>query len=101
MQHRSQQSGGFGANKQRHCAHVVLGARVMSNRNLAAATAQALGIRLHSSQSPVSNIVKFLRAGFRAIAGWYSRRRDRERLFEYLASDHRAAADIGYPHRLP
>jgi hypothetical protein len=73
----------------------------MSNRNLAVATAQTLGIRLHSSQSPVSNIVKFLRARFRAIAAWHSRRHDRERLFDYLASDHRAAADIGYPHRLP
>jgi hypothetical protein len=38
---------------------------------------------------------------FRAIAAWHSRRREHKKLLEYLASDHRAAADIGYPHRLP
>jgi uncharacterized protein YjiS (DUF1127 family) len=38
---------------------------------------------------------------FRAIAAWHSRRRERKKLLEYLASDHRAAADIGYPHRQP
>jgi uncharacterized protein YjiS (DUF1127 family) len=33
---------------------------------------------------------------FRAIAAWRRRRKQRKELLEYLASDHRAAADIGY-----
>ena len=32
---------------------------------------------------------------FRTVATWASRRRQRRELFEFLASDHRAAADIG------
>jgi hypothetical protein len=73
----------------------------MFNRNLAAAAPQILTARQHAPRSPATSVVKFLRSGLRRFIAWHSRRRDRERLFEYLASDHRAAADIGYPHRLP
>jgi hypothetical protein len=34
------------------------------------------------------------------LAAWHNHRRERQKLSEYLASDHRAASDIGYPHRL-
>ncbi len=73
----------------------------MSNRNLAVTTAQPVGIRPHSSESAVKNVIEFLRTELRRFSAWRRQRRDRQKLYDYLASDHRAAADIGYPHRLP
>jgi len=76
---------------------LFLEARVMSNRNLAAAALQIFSVRPHSSQSP-ARIVEFLRRGLQGFAAWRRRRREREELYEFLASDHRIAADIGYRH---
>jgi len=52
-------------------------------------------------RSAALSIFDFLRSGSSRFAACWRYRRDRERLYKYLASDHRAAADIGYPHRLP
>ncbi len=73
----------------------------MSNRNLEHAAPLIFSTRLPSRRPLSASIVEFLRTGFRAIAAWHNRRREHEKLFKYLASDHRAAADIGYPHLLP
>lgn len=73
----------------------------MFNRNLAAAAPQHFNAGLRAWHSPSASIVGLFRTGFRAIAAWHSRGRERRKLLKYLASDHRAAADIGYPHRLP
>jgi hypothetical protein len=70
----------------------------MFNRNLAAAAPQIFSARLHAPRLPATNIVGFLRNGLRSFSAWRSRRRARKELYEYLASDHRAAADIGYRH---
>jgi uncharacterized protein YjiS (DUF1127 family) len=61
---------------------------------------QALSVVLNPPRSPAARISEFLRAGFATFAAWCRRRRERDALYEYLASDHRAASDIGYPHRL-
>ncbi|MFZ1149245.1 MAG: hypothetical protein WAR76_05870 [Xanthobacteraceae bacterium] len=70
----------------------------MSNRNLAGVAPQILGVRPHSSRPPATSIVEFLGSELRRFAAWWNRRRQRKELFEFLASDHRAAADIGYRH---
>jgi len=72
----------------------------MSNRNLADAAPQALSVILNPPRSPAARIADFLRTTFARFAAWCRRRREREALYAYLASDHRAASDIGYPHRL-
>jgi hypothetical protein len=72
----------------------------MSNRNPAHAAPQALSVVLNPPRSLAARITDFLRTGFGRFAAWCRRRREREALCEYLASDHRAASDIGYPHRL-
>ena len=48
---------------------------------------------------PVGVIVLF-RSRLQALRTARTRRRERQELLDYLASDHRLAADIGYPHRL-
>ena len=73
----------------------------MFNRNLATTAPHLFTAQLPARQSPAASIVGFFRARCRAIAAWHNRRRERRRLFAYLASDYRAASDIGYPHRLP
>jgi uncharacterized protein YjiS (DUF1127 family) len=70
----------------------------MFNRNLAAAAPHIFGARLHAPRSPAMSIVEFLRSELRRLSAWRSRRREREELYEFLASDHRIAADIGYRH---
>jgi uncharacterized protein YjiS (DUF1127 family) len=70
----------------------------MFNRNVAAAAPQVFSARLHATRLPATNIAGFLRNGLRKLSAWRSRRRARKELYEYLASDHRAAADIGYRH---
>jgi uncharacterized protein YjiS (DUF1127 family) len=77
----------------------------MSTRNLAQAAPQALApqavsVVLNPPRPPVARITEFLRTRFAKFAAWHRRRRERDALYEYLASDHRAASDIGYPHRL-
>jgi hypothetical protein len=74
--------------------------RVMSTRNVAVVLPPSSSAR-PSFRSLCASGVESIRAVFRAIAAWRSRRREQKKLLEYLASDHRAAADIGYPHRLP
>jgi hypothetical protein len=74
--------------------------RVMSTRYIAVVLPPSFGARL-SFRSLCASGADSIRAVFRAIAAWRSRRREQKKLLEYLASDHRAAADIGYPHRLP
>jgi len=71
----------------------------MSNRNLTHIAPPLLGARLHAPRSLSTSIAALLRASFRTITAWLRRRRERERLLEFLASDHRVASDIGYPHR--
>jgi hypothetical protein len=87
----------------------------MSTRNLARAAPHALApqtlapqalapqassVVLNPRRSPAVRITAFLRTGFATFAAWCRRRRERDALYEYLASDHRAASDIGYPHRM-
>ncbi|HET8918829.1 MAG TPA: hypothetical protein VFN27_04030 [Xanthobacteraceae bacterium] len=69
----------------------------MLNRNAAAAAPQIFSARLRAYRSP--SIVEFLRIGFYAFTAWRRRRRERKELNDFLASDHRIAADIGYRHR--
>jgi uncharacterized protein YjiS (DUF1127 family) len=45
-----------------------------------------------------ASVAEFLRTELRRLSAWRRRRRERNELFEFLASDHRAAADIGYRH---
>jgi uncharacterized protein YjiS (DUF1127 family) len=73
----------------------------MSNRNLADVAPPLFSARPSASQSLARQIVESLRTGFRRFAAWRRRRRERKELFEFLASDHRAAADIGYRHHRP
>ena len=70
----------------------------MLNRNLADAAPQIFSTRLHVPRSPATSIVEILRSGLHGFAAWRNRRRERKELYEFLASDHRAAADIGYRH---
>jgi hypothetical protein len=72
----------------------------MFTRNIAVVSPRSLSAR-PSFRSLCASGVESIRAVFRAIAAWHRGRRERKKLLEYLASDHRAAADIGYPHRLP
>jgi uncharacterized protein YjiS (DUF1127 family) len=77
----------------------------MSTRNLARAAPKALAPQALSAiiappRSPAARITEFLRTAFGRFAAWCRRRRERDALYAYLASDHRAASDIGYPHRL-
>ncbi len=73
----------------------------MSNRNITGAAPHMFAARLHGPHAALTTSVVFLRTELGKFAAWRRQRRDRKRLYEYLASDHRAAADIGYPHRLP
>jgi hypothetical protein len=74
--------------------------RVMSTRNITALLPTFFSARV-SFRSLCASGVESIRTVFGAIAAWHSRRRELKKLLEYMASDHRAAADIGYPHRLP
>ncbi len=73
----------------------------MSNRNITEAAPQMFAARSLVSHAALKTIVEFLRMALEKLAAWRRQRRDRKRLYDYLASDHRVAADIGYPHRLP
>ena len=73
----------------------------MFNRNPAAAAPQIFGGRLHAPRSRATGIVGFVRNGLCKLSAWRSRCRERKELYEFLASDHRAAADIGYRHQRP
>ena len=67
----------------------------MSDRILAEVAPCFAERRSLSWQSLTTRVIKIFRALFRTIGTWRSRRRQRRELFEFLASDHRAAADIG------
>jgi len=67
----------------------------MSDRILAEVTSTFIARRSFSWQSLTTRLIKLFRALFRIVGTWRSRRRQRRELFEFLASDHRAAADIG------
>jgi uncharacterized protein YjiS (DUF1127 family) len=71
----------------------------MSNRNLADAAPLLLSARPSCSQSLARRIVDSVRAGLGKFSAWRKHRRERKELYAFLASDHRAAADIGYRHR--
>jgi uncharacterized protein YjiS (DUF1127 family) len=71
----------------------------MSNRNLADIAPSSFSARLSSSSSLARRIVASPRAGLRKFAAWRKHRRERKELYAFLASDHRAAADIGYRHQ--
>jgi hypothetical protein len=43
--------------------------------------------------------VEFLRSALHRLSARRRRRREREELHAFLASDHRIAADIGYRHQ--
>jgi hypothetical protein len=94
----SQQSGGFDIVTRRHWVHDLFGARHVYSQYCGCLTAI---FKRATFGSLCASGTGSIRAVFRAIAAWHSRRRERKKLLEYLASDHRAAADIGYPHRLP
>jgi uncharacterized protein YjiS (DUF1127 family) len=67
----------------------------MSKRILAEVASPFIERRSFSWQSVRQSAVRIFPILFRAVATWHSRRRQRRELFEFLASDHRAAADIG------
>jgi uncharacterized protein YjiS (DUF1127 family) len=71
----------------------------MFNRNLADAAPPLFSARPSSPQSLARRIVASVRNGLGKFAAWRKRRRERKELYAFLASDHRAAADIGYRHR--
>jgi len=78
---------------------LFLEARVRSYRTIAAS--QMCSAWLPSPASPVGRAVECLRAALRGLAAWRRRRRGYKELLEFLASDHRIAADIGYRHHKP
>ena len=73
----------------------------MFKRNLAAVPPQTFGARRQASRSPATRIVESLRTGLREFLAWRGRCHQRKELYEFLASDHRAAANIGYRHWQP
>jgi len=73
----------------------------MFNRNLATAALQTFGVPPQAPRSPATRIVESLRTGLREFFAWRNRCRERKELYEFLASDHRAAADIEYRHWQP
>jgi uncharacterized protein YjiS (DUF1127 family) len=68
---------------------------IMSDRILAEVTSTFIERRLFSWRPLTRGAVRIFRALFHIVGTWRSRRRQRRELFEFLASDHRAAADIG------
>jgi hypothetical protein len=70
----------------------------MFNCNFAAAAPRIFSLRLHAPRSSITSIAEFLRSGLRRWSARQRRRREREELYAFLASDHRIAADIGYRH---
>jgi uncharacterized protein YjiS (DUF1127 family) len=68
---------------------------IMSNRTFAEATSTFTERRSFSWRRLTRRTVRIFPALFRMVGAWRSRRRQRRELFEFLASDHRAAADIG------
>jgi uncharacterized protein YjiS (DUF1127 family) len=68
---------------------------IMSDRILAKAAAPFPERRSFSWRTLMRSAVRIFLALFRTVGAWRSRRRQRRELFEFLASDHRAAADIG------
>jgi uncharacterized protein YjiS (DUF1127 family) len=68
---------------------------IMSDRILAELASTFAERRSFSWRSLPRSAVRIFPALFRIIGTWRSRRRQRRELFEFLASDHRAAADIG------
>jgi uncharacterized protein YjiS (DUF1127 family) len=69
--------------------------RIMSDRILAELASTFTERRSFLWRSLPRSAVKIFAALLRTIGTWHSRRRQRRELFEFLASDHRAAADIG------
>ena len=67
----------------------------MSDRILAEPASTFIERRSFSRRPLTRRVVKIFHALFRIVGTWRSRRRQRRELFEFLASDHRAAADIG------
>jgi hypothetical protein len=72
--------------------------RVMSTRHFTAGLPPFLSAR-PLLRSLCARGVESFRAVFSAIAAWRRRGKERKELLEFLASDHRAAADIGYRHQ--
>jgi uncharacterized protein YjiS (DUF1127 family) len=68
---------------------------IMSDRILAKAASPFTERRSLPWRSLRRSAVSIFPILFRTVATWRSRRRQRRELFEFLASDHRAAADIG------
>jgi uncharacterized protein YjiS (DUF1127 family) len=68
---------------------------IMSDRILAEVTSTFTERRSFSGRRLRRTAVRIFAALFRIVGTWRSRRRQRRELFEFLASDHRAAADIG------
>ncbi len=68
---------------------------IMSDRILVEETSTFIERRSFSWRRLRRTAVRIFAAMFRIVATWRSRRRQRRELFEFLASDHRAAADIG------
>jgi uncharacterized protein YjiS (DUF1127 family) len=68
---------------------------IMSDRILAEAASPFTERCSLSWRSLRRSAVSIFPILFRTVATWRSRRRQRRELFEFLASDHRAAADIG------
>ncbi|HEV2626023.1 MAG TPA: hypothetical protein VGV62_13105 [Xanthobacteraceae bacterium] len=67
----------------------------MSDRILAEVTSASFARRSFAWRRLTTAAVRILAALFHIAGAWHSRRRQRRELFEFLASDHRAAADIG------
>jgi len=68
---------------------------IMSDRILAEVTSTFIGRRSLSWRPLTRTAVRIFPALFRIVDSWRSRRRQRRELSKFLASDHRAAADIG------
>jgi hypothetical protein len=71
----------------------------MSNRNPVAAAPQICSAGPLPPRWLGASVTELLAAAARRFAASRRRRREREELQAFLASDHRAAADIGYGHR--
>ena len=69
--------------------------RIMSDRILTEAASTFTERRSFSWRALGRSAVSIFTVLFRTVATWRSCRRQRRELFEFLASDHRAAADIG------
>jgi hypothetical protein len=82
------------------CAKANLSLEHAMPHHSLAQTLPLLASPLFSWRRHPARAIALFRAGWEASQARRTRRRQRQELIDYLATDHRLASDIGYPHRL-